>query len=234
MLPGWRLPLPLASSMSFSRPHFLARSLHEGVGTYLSRTAHHQARNATLERYTAIRNFFKQVRRVPPREHPQDPTLLGYRASHEGTYLAIRTSSMTMARTPARAFHTTGIVLNQGQSSQPLRPPSQSPATAHNKTSEESHQDSKHETEEIEDNGRVPNHLDNYPAFLRRLAMSVPNIHRPTRDDLLTVADGFWQRARIRFRWFTIKSFRKFDADDISAFVTWFLMSQTIWILVGT
>ncbi|PFH49738.1 hypothetical protein AMATHDRAFT_62485 [Amanita thiersii Skay4041] len=39
---------------------------------------------------------------------------------------------------------------------------------------------------------------------------------------------------RVRFKWFTIKSFRKFNADDISAFVTWFLMSQTLWILVGT
>lgn len=77
-------------------------------------------------------------------------------------------------------------------------------------------------------------HLDNYSRFFRRLAMSLPPMQRPTRDDLLKVATGFWQRLRIRFKWFTIKSFRKFNADDISAFITWFLMSQTVWIFVGT
>ncbi|EDR11933.1 uncharacterized protein LACBIDRAFT_247098 [Laccaria bicolor S238N-H82] len=64
--------------------------------------------------------------------------------------------------------------------------------------------------------------------------MSLPHPHRPTREDFLNVSTGFWQRLRIRFKWFTIKSFRKFNADDMSAFITWFLMSQTLWILVGT
>lgn len=62
----------------------------------------------------------------------------------------------------------------------------------------------------------------------------MPDLHRPTKDDFLNVASGFWQRARIRFKWFTIKSFRKFNADDISAFITVLLMSQTLWVLVGT
>jgi len=76
--------------------------------------------------------------------------------------------------------------------------------------------------------------LEHYPRFLRRLAASLPHLHRPTRDDFLKVASGFWQRTLIRFRWLSIRSFRKFNADDISAFVTWFLMSQTLWILVWT
>ena len=232
MLPECLLPLPLASSMSFSKHYVLARSLREGIGISLSRTAHNQARSATFERYSTIRSFFKHHRRVHSPKNPPDPAPPGYRVRNGGVFLTRSTSPV--ARTSARALHTTSGLLKQGQSSQPLRPPSSSPAATHGRTSEESHRDAKHEAEEIEDNGRVPNPLDNYPAFFRRLAMSVPNIHRPTRDDLLTVADGFWQRARIRFRWFTIKSFRKFDADDISAFVTWFLMSQTIWILVGT
>jgi distribution and morphology protein 31 len=64
--------------------------------------------------------------------------------------------------------------------------------------------------------------------------MSLPHLPRPSRDDFLKVATGFWARARIRFKWFTIKSFRPFNADDISAFITWFVMSQTLWIFVGT
>lgn len=79
-----------------------------------------------------------------------------------------------------------------------------------------------------------PLNLDNYPRLYRRLALSLSHLHRPTRDDFLKVANGFWQRLRIRFKWFTIRSFRRFNADDISAFVTWFLMSQTLWVLVGT
>ncbi|KAJ7739053.1 mitochondrial distribution and morphology protein family 31/32 [Mycena maculata] len=75
---------------------------------------------------------------------------------------------------------------------------------------------------------------DNYPPFFRRLAMSLPHLPRHSRDDFLKVATGFWARARIRFKWFTIKSFRRFNADDISAFITWFVMSQTLWIFVGT
>ncbi|CAK5281289.1 unnamed protein product [Mycena citricolor] len=64
--------------------------------------------------------------------------------------------------------------------------------------------------------------------------MSVPHLPRPSRDDFLKLATGFWARARIRFKWFTIKSFRRFNADDISAFITLILMSQTLWIFVGT
>ncbi|KAJ7045968.1 mitochondrial distribution and morphology proteins-domain-containing protein [Mycena alexandri] len=79
-----------------------------------------------------------------------------------------------------------------------------------------------------------PTNYDNYSPFFRRLAMSLPHLPRHSRDDFLKVATGFWARARIRFKWFTIKSFRPFNADDMSAFITWFVMSQTLWILVGT
>ncbi|KAJ7646865.1 mitochondrial distribution and morphology protein 31 [Roridomyces roridus] len=88
--------------------------------------------------------------------------------------------------------------------------------------------------EDDDDKPPPPPNYDNYTPFFRRLAMSLPHLPRPSRDDFLKVATGFWARARIRFKWFTIKSFRRFNADDISAFITWFLMSQTLWILVGT
>jgi len=223
----------VGSPMSLPRHRFLARPLREDIRTSLSQATHQRTPHATFERYSAIRSFFKQQnRRVPPLANPPNPGSLGHRASYGESLLA--RSTFYVARASARALHTTNVLLKQGGPSQPSQPSTPSHATTHDKVLEESHQGAKREAEEIEDNGCAPNHLDNYPAFLRHLAMSVPNIHRPTRDDLLTVADGFWQRARIRFRWFTIKSFRKFNADDISAFVTWFLMSQTIWILVGT
>ncbi|KAG6335956.1 hypothetical protein ID866_3132 [Astraeus odoratus] len=79
-----------------------------------------------------------------------------------------------------------------------------------------------------------PLNWENYPKLYRRLAESISHLHRPTKDDFLKAADGFWQRMRIHFKWFAIRSFRKFNADEISAFVTWFLMSQTLWIFIGT
>lgn len=75
---------------------------------------------------------------------------------------------------------------------------------------------------------------DNYPRFFRRLAQSLPHVSRPSRDDFLNAANGMVQRMRVRVRWFFIRNFRKFNADDISAFVTWFLVGQGLWILVGT
>ena len=75
---------------------------------------------------------------------------------------------------------------------------------------------------------------NNYPPFFRRLAQSLPHVSRPSRDDFLNAANGFVQRMRVRGRWFFIRNFRKFNADDISAFVTWFLVGQGLWILIGT
>jgi hypothetical protein len=79
-----------------------------------------------------------------------------------------------------------------------------------------------------------PTPPSNYPEFIRRMIVHAPHLHRPTRDELLSLTSGFWERFRIRFKWFTIRSFRKFNADDMSAFVTLLLFSQTVWILVGT
>lgn len=79
-----------------------------------------------------------------------------------------------------------------------------------------------------------PHRYENYPRLFRRLAMSLPHLQRPTRDDFLNAATGFWQRVRIRFKWLTIRSFRRYNADDMSAFITWFFMSQTLWLFVGT
>ncbi|KAG9051359.1 Mitochondrial distribution and morphology protein 31, mitochondrial precursor [Tulasnella sp. UAMH 9824] len=43
-----------------------------------------------------------------------------------------------------------------------------------------------------------------------------------------------WDRIRIRFKWLTIRGFRKWNADDMSAFFSWFIVGQTLWIFIGT
>jgi len=70
--------------------------------------------------------------------------------------------------------------------------------------------------------------------LLDRLPELSHRFHRPTKEELLAAATGFWQRLRIRFKWLTIRSSRPFNTDDISAFFSWILVGHVIWILVGT
>ncbi len=73
----------------------------------------------------------------------------------------------------------------------------------------------------------------NQTHLLQRLP-HMPHIHRPTREELLAAATGFWARLKVRFKWFSIRSLRPFNTDDISAFFSWVLVGHLIWILVGT
>ena len=58
--------------------------------------------------------------------------------------------------------------------------------------------------------------------------------HRPTKEELLAAATGFWSRLKVRFKWFSIRSARPWNVDDWSAFVSWFVLGNIVWILVGT
>ena len=60
------------------------------------------------------------------------------------------------------------------------------------------------------------------------------NVHRPTREELLAAATGFWSRMKMRFKWFSIRSGRPFNADEIGALISWLFLGHIIWILVGT
>lgn len=58
--------------------------------------------------------------------------------------------------------------------------------------------------------------------------------HRPTKEELLGAATGFWSRLKVRFKWFSIRSVRPWNVDDWSAFISWFMLGNLVWILVGT
>ncbi|CAN8102670.1 unnamed protein product [Discula destructiva] len=58
--------------------------------------------------------------------------------------------------------------------------------------------------------------------------------HRPSKEELLAAASGFWQRLKVRFKWFSIRSTRPFNADEWGAFLSWILFGHFVWILVGT
>ncbi|KAI0820023.1 hypothetical protein BC628DRAFT_1331423 [Trametes gibbosa] len=168
----------------------------------------HSSRGATFDRYSTIRNFFRQQHATIPYSSP------GGHTTDLHTTLALR------ARVDIRQFSHNAVLQRMGQRGE------------------------QREGHHAKEGGQLnlPPHkdagddlnLENYPRFFLRLAKSLPHLQRPTRDDFLKAADGFWQRFRIRFRWLTIRSFRRYNADDLSAFFTWFLMSQTLWLFVGT
>ncbi|KAL9121662.1 MAG: hypothetical protein Q9187_001776 [Circinaria calcarea] len=62
----------------------------------------------------------------------------------------------------------------------------------------------------------------------------MPQMHRPTKEEILAAATGFWSRLKLRFKWFSIRSARPFNADEIGAFFSWVLLGHVIWIVVGT
>ena len=177
---------------------------------------------AAVDRYATIRQFFRQHAATPPLPN-------AWAGSSRGSYatlkvsLTFRDGSINAQR---RTFLSTTSLREEPNGK-----------TSHNRGGGEQHEGRNQGPSpppEGPSSNFDPRNLENYPRFFRRLAMSLPHMHRPTRDDFLKAANGFWQRARVRFKWLTIRSFRKYNADEISAFVTWFLMSQTLWLFVGT
>ncbi|KAI9871198.1 MAG: Mitochondrial distribution and morphology protein 31, mitochondrial precursor [Pleopsidium flavum] len=63
---------------------------------------------------------------------------------------------------------------------------------------------------------------------------NMPHLHRPNKEELLAAATGFWSRLKVRFKWFSIRSVRPFNMDEIGAFFSWFVLGHVIWIIVGT
>ena len=69
---------------------------------------------------------------------------------------------------------------------------------------------------------------------LRDRLPDISHIHRPSREELLAAATGFWSRLKVRFKWFSIRSVRPFNADEIGAFFSWFVLGHVLWIILGT
>ena len=184
---------------------------------------------AALERYSAIRNFFRQQSATNPTS--SSGLKIQKRCSHT-VFGAQGTSQKSRAPSTQPAFiliTTRSFTTRQPSEKLPLG------RQENDKRSDDSTTNRvEDETPNTENTFPPARDHENYSRFFRRLALSLPHLHRPTRDDFLNVATGFWQRLRIRFKWFTVRGFRKFNADDISAFITWILMSQTLWILIGT
>ncbi|KAJ5774635.1 hypothetical protein N7457_009531 [Penicillium paradoxum] len=62
----------------------------------------------------------------------------------------------------------------------------------------------------------------------------MPHLHRPTKEELLAAATGFWSRLKVRFKWFSIRSVRPFNLDEMTALFSWVLLGHIVWVVVGT
>ena len=63
---------------------------------------------------------------------------------------------------------------------------------------------------------------------------NIGHLQRPSKEELLAAATGFWSRLKVRFKWFSIRSSRPFNVDEISAFFSWILLGHVLWIILGT
>ncbi|KJX97512.1 hypothetical protein TI39_contig483g00008 [Zymoseptoria brevis] len=68
----------------------------------------------------------------------------------------------------------------------------------------------------------------------KHLLNRLPHLHRPTKEELLAAATGFWHRLQIRFKWFSIRSVRPYNAEEIFAFISWIFWAHVLWVVIGT
>lgn len=103
-------------------------------------------------------------------------------------------------------------------------------ANASKKTSDSvpiSRQESTTKHEDLRQQGQPGSQLSNHLP-------SITQFHRPTQEELLAAATGFWSRLKVRFKWFSIRSVRPFNVDEIGAFFSWVLLGHVLWIILGT
>ncbi|KAJ5085636.1 hypothetical protein N7532_010407 [Penicillium argentinense] len=79
----------------------------------------------------------------------------------------------------------------------------------------------------------VPHYTPSNRHLMDRLP-HMPHLHRPTKEELLAAATGFWSRLKVRFKWFSIRSVRPFNLDEITALFSWVLLGHVVWVVVGT
>ena len=97
---------------------------------------------------------------------------------------------------------------------------------------------SAHDGQKVEAASKTQNALKTASAAAaggkHHLLDHLPHLHRPTKEELLAAATGFWQRLGVRFKWFSIRSARPFRVDEIFAFLSWIFWGHVLWVVIGT
>ncbi|CAG8428110.1 unnamed protein product [Penicillium salamii] len=111
------------------------------------------------------------------------------------------------------------------------------PAQAHNDNDHiskvrESARDTSHQT--VSSKPQDTHYFTAPNRHLRDRLPHMPHLHRPTKEELLAAATGFWSRLKVRFKWFSIRSVRPYNLDEIAALFSWVLLGHIVWVVVGT
>ncbi|KAL3457785.1 hypothetical protein BJX64DRAFT_268238 [Aspergillus heterothallicus] len=91
-----------------------------------------------------------------------------------------------------------------------------------------------HKHEESKSDPQVKSESSSSNRHLINRLPHMPHLHRPTKEELLAAATGFWSRLKVRFKWFSIRSVRPFNLDEITALFSWVLLGHVVWIVLGT
>lgn len=230
------------------------RSLSTGIrtGQLLSRPSHSQNdrsfHNATCFFRPCPFPYFRSPRQGSP---PKGRLLIGHTSSSTAqsavTTSTTAASSALVGSAGQRALlsHVARQIWRQGVESNSQRGLSPAPGRRANSSStrgdggkqkallqeqaESQHQGLRKKTPvpDASDSESLANSMSKY--------LHLPKMpHRPTKEELLAAASGFRERLKVRFKWFSIRSMRPWNADEWGAFVSWFLFGHLVWILVGT
>lgn len=188
----------------------------------------HPVRQAHTDRYTTIHAFFTRhgraatVARPPPsipRHFPPTSRRWNTNASNppkpqknsvEGGTVPPAKQPASSASSPTSTSTTQPPACPRCQVTPPVIPKTQLPSAS------QAH----------------PVHISEYSPFIRRLINRSSELshnlpHRLTKEDLLNAAESWWQRLRIRLKWFFIRGWRRFNTDDLSAFFSWFVVGNS-------
>ncbi|KAI2635493.1 mitochondrial distribution and morphology proteins-domain-containing protein [Xylaria nigripes] len=128
----------------------------------------------------------------------------------------------------ARTVHTgqTIRIFRRNLSSKPDNEPA--------KTTQVDHKFPSSNAPEPEPDSRPPHDAEPHVSKYFHLP-TMPHLpHRPTKEEFLAAANGFWERLKVRFKWASIRSMRPWNIDEWGAFVSFYLFGHLVWILVGT
>ncbi|GAA5973196.1 hypothetical protein JCM21900_005814, partial [Sporobolomyces salmonicolor] len=145
---------------------------------------------------------------------------------------ALRGREYSSCSAPGCPNNPTGDASSNGSSSSAATRPS-SPSSA---SSSDPHALAKIQPHPLTTSTPHPAYLSSLPKSLRRVAASLPTAHGrpPSRDQLLALTSSFFERLKIRFKWATIRSYRRFRVDDWSAFFSVGILGTLGWFLLKT
>ncbi|OOQ86083.1 Mitochondrial distribution and morphology protein 31 [Penicillium brasilianum] len=180
------------------------------------------------------------------------PTQLTRRFA-SGGFLVLVSSSSTAAETSAaciipskkltsqymwkRALHTPNDRLREGASSNASKSPKDDEHTQKVQKTDDLTSQSSQSSRSNASQDSPPATSSSTPLHRHHLMdrlPHMPHLHRPTKEELLSAATGFWSRLRVRFKWFSIRSVRPFSLDEIAALFSWVLLGHVVWVVVGT